>query len=83
MFEPAFQQKQSDRDNALWFIIRDGLLLVKKNCRPASVPQGHQLADILPRCDHVQLLATLTARPALPLVRRKIFGRMRRLNSKG
>lgn len=59
MFEPAFQPKQSDRGNALWFIIRDGLLLVKKNCRPATVPQGHQLVDILPLCEHVQLLGHL------------------------
>ena len=62
MFEPAFHQNQSDRDSALWFIIRDGLLLVKKNCRPAAVPRGSQLEDLLPLCDHVQLLGHLDGR---------------------
>ena len=63
MFKAAFKPSPRDRENALWFIINDGRLLVKKNSRPVTVPRTGQLADVLPGCGHILFLGHLDGCP--------------------
>jgi len=63
MFKSAFNSSPGDRENALWFIINGGRLLVKKDSHPAAVPETAHLTDMLPACGHVQLLGYLDGRP--------------------
>jgi NAD+ diphosphatase len=63
MFIPAFKASASDRENALWFIIRGGHLLVKKNSDPVAVPRTRHLVDIIPECGHTQFLGYLAGQP--------------------
>jgi NAD+ diphosphatase len=62
MFKAAFQPAPADRDNALWFIIQDGRLLVKRNSQPVTVPSSRHLGDIPATCRHAQLLGYLDGR---------------------
>jgi len=63
MFKSAFKPSPSDRENALWFIIKGGRLLVKKNSRPAAIPQTRHLSKIIPEFVHTQFLGHLDGQP--------------------
>ncbi len=63
MFKAAFKPVPSDREDALWFIIRGGRLLLKRNSRPAVVPQTRHLSKIIPDFINTQFLGYLDNRP--------------------
>jgi len=63
MFKAAFKPSPSDRENALWFIIQGGRLLVKRNSRPAVIPQTRHLAESIPEFVHTQFLGHLDGQP--------------------
>jgi len=63
MFKSAFKPSPSDRENALWFIIQGGRLLVKKNSHPAAVPQTRHLSKLIPKFVHTQFLGYLDGQP--------------------
>jgi NAD+ diphosphatase len=63
MFKSAFKPSKTDRQNALWFIINGGRLLVNRDSHPFTVPPAPQLVDILPDCGHTQFLGYLDGRP--------------------
>jgi len=63
MFKAAFSPKPSDRQDALWFIIQGGRLLVKKNSRPAAVPQTRHLLQSIPEFVNTQFLGHLDGQP--------------------
>jgi NAD+ diphosphatase len=63
MFEAAFSYTSADREDALWFIIAGGRLLVKKNSHPAAVPDTRQLSKILQGVADTQFLGYLDGQP--------------------
>jgi NAD+ diphosphatase len=63
MFKAAFKPSPSDRENALWFIIQGGRLLVKKNSLPAAVPQTRHLSKPISKFVQTQFLGYLDGQP--------------------
>ncbi len=63
MFKAAFKPSISERENALWFIIQSGRLLIKRNSQPALVPQTRQFGGSIPAFSHTQFLGHLDGQP--------------------
>jgi NAD+ diphosphatase len=63
MFKSTFKPSPTDRENALWFVIQSGCLLVKRNSRPAVIPQTRHLSKYIPAFVHTQFLGHLDGQP--------------------
>ena len=63
MFKPAFRPTASDQENALWFIIKGGRLLVKRNSHPVVIPQTRHLSKYISAFMHTQFLGHLEGQP--------------------
>ncbi|MCP3950698.1 MAG: NAD(+) diphosphatase [Desulfobacterales bacterium] len=63
MFKPSFRPSASDQENALWFIIQGGCLLVKRNSRPAVIPQTRHISKYISEFRHTQFLGSLDGQP--------------------